>query len=208
MSRRPRRELAGGLAHVTSRTVRRFPLFLGERDALAYLALLDHVTRDIADWQILAYCLMPNHVHLVVDAEIEQLSLAMHRVNGVYAQRFNRVHGYRGHLFQGRFHAKPVEDEAHLPGSARYVTMNPVRAGLCERPENWRWSSYRATLGVAPTPAFLRYERLLSSLAADVSVARRIFRDFVEQELARAPEVGTVPGTVPTRAVPTRAEAA
>jgi putative transposase len=200
MSRRPRRELAGGLAHLTSRTVRRFPLFLGERDALAYLGLLDHVTREVADWEVLAYCLMPNHVHLVVDAEVEQLSVAMHRINGVYAQRFNRVHGFRGHLFQGRYHAKPIADEAHLPGSIRYVAMNPVRAGLCERPENWRWSSYRATLGLAPAPPFLNVDRLLSSLSADVRVARRMFRDFVEQELARAPVPGTVPGTVPSRA--------
>ncbi len=156
--------------------------------------------REVADWQILAYCLMPNHVHLVVDAEIEQLSVAMHRVNGVYAQRFNRVHGFRGHLFQGRYHSKPIGDEAHLPGSIRYVVMNPVRAGLCERPENWRWSSYRATLGLAPAPPFLNVDRLLSSLSPDVRVARRMFRDFVEQQLAGAPEAGTVPGTVPTRA--------
>ena len=69
MSRRPRSELPGGLAHVTCRTIRRTPLFHSERDARGYLVLLDHVTRDAADWSVLAYCLMPNHVHLVVDCE-------------------------------------------------------------------------------------------------------------------------------------------
>jgi putative transposase len=198
--------LGGGLTHVTSRTVRRLPLFLNERDALAYLALLDHVTLDVASWSVLAYCLMPNHVHLVVDAEVGELSLAMHRVNGLYAQRFNRLHGFAGHLFQGRYGAKPIRDEAHLPGSLRYVVMNPVRAGLCGRPDQWRWSSYRATLGRAAVPRFLDVERALSCFGTETSEAGAAFRGFVEDTLARAPAAGTVPGTVPVRAgtVPVR----
>lgn len=198
MPRRARRELPGGLAHVTTRTVRRLPLFLAETDALAYLDLLDFVTREIADWSILAYCLMPNHVHLVVDAEIEELARAMHRLNGLYAQRFNREHGFTGHLFQGRYHTEPIQDEAHLPGSLRYAVMNPVRAGLCERPENWRWSSYRATIGLAAVPRFLDVERALECFGGDLAASRRRFRDFVEQQLARMPDEGTVPGTVPS----------
>lgn len=193
MARRPRYELGGGLAHVTSRTVRKLPLFLGQRDALAFLALLDHVTREIADWKIFAYCLMPTHVHLVVDAEVDELSHAMHRVNGIYAQRFNRVHGFTGHLFQGRYHAKPVRDEAHLPGSLRYVVMNPVRAGLCSEPQNWRWSSYRAMIGLAPAPGFLDVDRALSCFGLDEHAARDAFRDFVEHALPLAPGAGTVP---------------
>ena len=117
------------------------------------MALLDATTRDVAEWTILAYCLMPNHVHLVVDAPIGDLSTAMHRVNGLYAQRFNREHGYCGHLFQGRFHAKPIRHESHLPGSIRYVLLNPVRAGLCGHPQQWRWSSYRACAGLEPAQA-------------------------------------------------------
>ena len=182
---------------MTARTVRKLPLFLDERDALAFLGVLDHVTRDVASWSILAYCLMPNHVHLAVDAEVDQLSLAMHRVNGLYAQRFNREHGFSGHLFQGRYHAKPIRQGAHLPGSLRYVVMNPVRAGLCARPEHWRWSSYRATVGLAARPRFLDVERALACFAADPAAARAAFRRFVEQELAQPPQAGTVPGTVP-----------
>jgi putative transposase len=196
MARLARRELGGGLFHVTARTVRRLPLFVNERDALALLALLEHITDEIAEWTILAYCLMPNHFHLVVEAEVAQLSGAMHRVNGVYAQRFNRVHGYRGHLFQGRFHAKPVRDDAYLPQSLRYVLLNPVRAGLCERPEHWRWSSYRASIGLAPSPRFLSHDRLASALETSPADVARVLRAFVEAPL----EPGTVPGTVPTRA--------
>jgi len=186
MARRPRKELPDGLAHVTCRTVRRFPLFRTERDAAAYLDLLDFVTREVAEWQVLTYCLMPNHVHLVVDARVEQLSLAMQRLNGLYAQGFNREHGYRGHLFQGRFHAKPIRDEAHLPGSIRYVLRNPVRAGLCDQAANWRWSSYRSCAGLEPPRPFLAAKRVLSLFGNDEDAARTAFRDFVADDLERA----------------------
>lgn len=199
MPRRARREIGGGSAHVTCRTVRRLPLFVDQRDALAYLALLDEVTRDVARWSVLAYCLMPNHVHLAVDADVDELAAAMHRVNGLYAQRFNRIHGFTGHLFQGRYHSKPIVDEAALPAALRYVVMNPVRAGLCGRPENWRWNSYRAVVGLEWAPRFLDVEYALSAFGAEPAAARAAFRRFVEQELPRAPSEGTVPGTVPAR---------
>lgn len=199
MARIARRELGDGLGHVTARTVRRVPLFLDGRDALALLSLLDYVTSDVADWEVLAYCLMPNHFHLVVDAEVDQLSLAMQRLNGSYAQRFNRVHGFTGHLFQGRFHTEPIHSEAHLPVSIRYVVLNPVRAGLCERPEQWRWSSYRASIGLAPIPRFLAVGRLLALFGVEPSSARDTFRSFVEAALPE-PAPGTDPGTVPAPA--------
>lgn len=196
MARSARRELPDGFAHVTCRTVRRFPLFKTARDAVALLDLLDHVTRDVVEWSVLAFCLMPNHLHLVVDARVAELSLAMHRVNGLYAQRFNRVHGYRGHLFQGRFHTRPIRDEAHLPGSIRYVLRNPVRAGLCAQPCNWRWSSYRACAALEPARPFLALERALSFFGPDPVAAREAFCRFVDDDDACS-RVGTVPGTVP-----------
>jgi putative transposase len=200
MSRRPRSELPGGLAHVTCRTIRRTPLFHSERDARGYLVLLDHVTRDAADWSVLAYCLMPNHVHLVVDASVDQLSVAMHRANGLYAQRFNREHGYRGHLFQGRFHAKPILEEGHLPGSIRYVLLNPVRAGLCARPEHWRWSSYRTCAGLEPPSTFVAVERVLAYFGADPEVARSRFCRFVQDGVERPTPGGLSPGLSPAPA--------
>lgn len=201
MARGARNELPGGLAHVTTRTIRKLPLFRTERDAAALLALLDHVTREVASWRILTYCLMPNHVHLVVDAEIDQLSLAMHRINGLYAQRFNREHGYRGHLFQGRYHTKPIRQEAHLPGSIRYVVLNPVRAWLCAHPKNWRWSSYRACAGLEPAPPFLDESGVLSLFGPDEHTARTRFCAFVEDGLALAREGGQSPGLSPSRPV-------
>jgi REP element-mobilizing transposase RayT len=196
MARRARKELPGGLAHVTCRTIRRYPMFRTERDAFALLDLLDYETRRVDRLHVLAYCLMPNHVHYVMDASVEQLSLVMQRVNGRFAQRFNREHGYRGHLFQGRFHAKPIVDESHLPASLRYVVLNPVRAGLCEQPDRWRWSSYRGCLGLEPARRFLDIERALSLFGPDLAASRGALRAFVEEDLPS----GTVPGTVPDAA--------
>ena len=203
MARLARRELPDGLHHVTSRAVRRLPLFVSERDALALLSLVDHVTGKTARWKVLAYCLMPNHFHLVVEAEIAELSIAMHRVNGLYAQRFNREHGYRGHLFQGRFHATPILTEGHLPESVRYVLLNPVRAGLCERPEHWRWSSYRASIALASSPRFLSHDRLASALGTTPADVQEVLREFVESALPAQLRPGTVPGTVPPVPPPT-----
>ena len=197
MARPPRIEVAGGLAHVTARTIRRFPLFIDQGDALALLSLLDHITRDLVDWRVLAYCLMPNHFHLVLDAEVEQLSLGMQHLNGKYAQRFNRVHGFRGHLFQGRFHSEPIRTEAHLPTSVRYVVLNPVRAGLCDDPEQWRWSSYGASIGLAPVPPFISLSRLLACFDRNPSRARHLLRAFVEAALAAPADPGSDPGSDP-----------
>lgn len=191
------------MAHVTCRSIRRLPLFDTEADARGYLTLLDHVTRDVAAWSVLAYCLMPNHVHLVVDSSVDQLSLAMHRLNGLYAQRFNRDHGYRGHLFQGRFHAKPVRDDAHLPGSIRYVLLNAVRANLCARPEQWRWSSYRACAGLEPPHPFLDVERVLAYFDADPELAKTRFCEFVADGIERTTARGQSRGQSPFRAAAT-----
>lgn len=157
-------------------------MFVIERDAGAYLDLLDYVAPRIS-WVCLTYCLMPNHVHLLVDAAQEQLSAAMRYVNGVYAQRFNREHGYRGHLLQGRFKAKPIVDEGHLAEAVRYIVMNPVRAGLCERPELWPWSSYRAHLGLTSPRRFLDVRRVLRLFDRDDGKAREELRRYVELAL-------------------------
>lgn len=209
MPRIARRQLPDGLSHVTCRTVRRFPLFLTERDAHAYLALCQHVTREAAEWDVLAYCLMPNHVHLVVDAATTQLSLAMRHLNGLYAQRFNREHGYRGHLFQGRFHARPIVDEPHLLRSIRYTVLNPVRAGRCTHPRQCRWSSYRACAGLEPARPFLNVDRVLSLFGSSPIAAQEAFRDFVELDVAAARDTardrGQSPGLAPARPTATPA---
>ncbi len=92
------------------------------------------------DWTCHAFCLMTNHYHLIVEAERPDLSRGMHRLNGRYAQLFNRRHGRDGHLFRGRYSVYVIDCETRLEASCRYVIENPVRAGLSQTASDWPWS--------------------------------------------------------------------
>jgi REP element-mobilizing transposase RayT len=164
---------------VTSRGNRGQPTFVTDTDRVRFLALLEAVCAK-AGWTVHAYCLMPNHYHLVVEIEAPTLSSGLQRLNGTYAQMFNRLHGLRGHLFQGRFHSVGVEADPHLLELSRYLPLNPVRARLCNGPADWPWSSYRATLGMSWPAPFLTVDRVLGLFALDRQRAREAFRAFVE----------------------------
>jgi REP-associated tyrosine transposase len=147
-------ETAGGIFHVTTRGVRKTPIFVDEHDRDAFVELLAKVVRTQA-WKLHAYCLMTNHFHLLVETPDANLSPGMQRLNSAYAARFNRRHGFEGHVVERRFHCEPVVSVWHLLEAARYIVLNPVRAGLCLAPGSWEWSSYGATIGRARKPAFL-----------------------------------------------------
>jgi putative transposase len=126
--------------HVTQRGSRRQLTFFDEADYRAYVDLLaDQLPRAEAD--VLAYCLMPNHVHLIlVPHNKNSLATLLRRTHARYARRINLMHDWQGHLWQERFHSF-VMDDAHLLAAGRYVELNPVRAGLCNRADEWPWSS-------------------------------------------------------------------
>ena len=126
--------------HVTQRGNRRQRVFFQHQDWLAYLGLVRVACAEV-DTKILAYCLMPNHVHLIlVPTHEDGLRAAMADAHRRYTRRVNFREGWRGHLWQDRFHSF-VMDGAHLRAAIPYVEDNPVRAGLCERAAAWRWSS-------------------------------------------------------------------
>jgi hypothetical protein len=122
---------------------------------------------------------MENHYHLIIETPEGNLSRGMRQLNGVYTQSFNRRHQRVGHLFQGRFKALLVEKENYLLILCRYVVLNPVRAGLVKRPEEWEWSSYRATAGEEKCPSFLTVEWILSQFGSDKDEAKKEYRKFV-----------------------------
>lgn len=123
--------------------------------------------------EVLAYCLMGNHYHLVLHTKRANLSLLMRHLNGVYTQAYNRRHGLVGHLFQGRFKAILVDRETYLLTLCRYVELNPVRANLCKSAEEWPWSSYRAHVALVETPDWLDTDGLHAFLLGhDVSHAK------------------------------------
>jgi putative transposase len=124
------------------------PIFSEDDDRTRFLRLLERVTRRWG-WSFHALCLMETHYHLVFTTTREQLSRGMHQLNGLYARRFNEKYARWGHLFGDRFACRVVEDEKYLTTLCRYVVLNPVRAGLCERAEDWPWSYSR--YGLAAT---------------------------------------------------------
>lgn len=177
---------AGGVFHITARGNRRQAIFEDDRDREQFLRLLaDVVQRN--GWQCHAFCLMPNHYHLLVETPEPNLSAGMHRLNGVYAQWFNRRHGVDGHLFQRRFHSVLVESTWHLLETSRYIVLNPVRAGLCRHPREWTWSSYRTMLGAGnrSESSLLTVDWLLAQFGRTTSTARAAYRRFVDDVTRR-----------------------
>lgn len=152
MPRKPRLNLPHAHYHVYARGNNRGSLFVDDADRLLYLRLLGKtVSRD--EWRCLEYCLMSNHVHLLIQTPEANLSHGMQLVHGRYAQAFNFRHDRRGHLFEGRFGAVRIESDRQLIAVSRYIAQNPVEAGLCERAEDWPWSSFYA--GSAQRPEWL-----------------------------------------------------
>jgi len=148
MARLARAVVGGYPHHLTQRGVRSMAVFRGDLDRQAYLDLLREQSARFG-LKFLAWCLMTNHVHLVVVPEAERsLALAVGEAHRRYTRLRNFAEGVRGYLFQGRF-CSCVLDERHLLAAARYVELNPVRAGLVRRAQDWGWSSARYHLGQA-----------------------------------------------------------
>ena len=151
MARLARLVVPGLPHHVTQRGVRRMPTFFEDADYRTYRELVAEGCQS-AGTGVWAYCLMPNHVHLIlVPSTPDGLRAALGEAHRRYTWQVNRRHGWRGYLWQGRFHSF-VMDEPHLLACARYVERNPVRAGLVASPADWLWSSARAHLSGTDDP--------------------------------------------------------
>ena len=133
-----------GIYHVTTRGVAKTATFLAPEEYRLFLTLFAQAV-ERHDWRVHTFCLMPNHCHLVIETQLWRLSDGMHRLNGTYAQAFNRRHKRWGHLFGERFACWVVEDDDHLADTIEYVLQNPVRAGLVNRAEDWPWSGRRSS---------------------------------------------------------------
>jgi REP element-mobilizing transposase RayT len=146
MPRRPRSDLPDGIYHVTARGTGGIFVFIDNSDRARFAHLLSQVV-EMFSLRLHAWCLLGTHFHVVAECPREQLSSALHRLNGLYAQQFNERHDRRGHLFEERFASRLIETEEHLHAAIRYVLENPVAAGLCREPQEWLWSWPRDRFG-------------------------------------------------------------
>lgn len=178
MSRPLRIEYPDAVYHVTSRGNARSDIFHTTSDRETFLKILSGVVQRF-NWLCHAYCMMDNHYHLLIETPDGNLSKGMRQLNGVYTQKYNWLHQTTGHVFQGRYKAILVEKDSYLLELCRYVVLNPVRAGMTEKPEQWIWSSYRFTAGTKNPPEYLTTDWILRLLHQNKSEAQKQYRRFV-----------------------------
>ena len=177
---RPLRDIEPGIFHVTCHGVRDTSLFRDDIDRLRFLTELAAVCAR-PGWTCVQYCLMTTHFHLLVDVEEGVLPPAMQQLNFRYACAFNARHGTRGHVLERRYNAGRLRSEQHLLAAFRYIARNPVVARLCARPQDWPWSSYAATVGLADPISFIDASRVLSLFGAVREIAIGLLREYVEE---------------------------
>jgi REP element-mobilizing transposase RayT len=178
VARKPREEFPGAVVHVYARGVRKLAIYVDDVDRHNYLALLGQVV-ERQGWRLLAYCLMRNHVHLLVETPEPNLGAGMCRLHGLHAQAFNRRHRHTGHVFQGRYAAVIVRTDAQLVAVARYIALNPVQAKLCDDAAAWPWGSHVAVVGGTAAPRWLDATQLLGYFGADGGEPRERYLDYV-----------------------------
>ena len=177
MARKARAEVEGGLYHVITRGNNRRQIFNSPADYEKFLSLLA-VQKAKLSFFLYAYCLMTNHVHLLLERQASAVGRIMHRLLTGYAQYYNRRHRRVGHLLQGRHKAILCQSERYLSELVRYIHLNPVRAGIVTRPEGYKYSSHRAYLGLEPA-GIVDVDPVLRHFGASKEVARDRYRKFV-----------------------------
>ena len=139
----------GAIYHITTRGNHRNDIFRDEEDFKAYLACLQEalVYYSHLNYELVVYCLMDNHVHLIIKTGKEPLTRIMTRINSIYTKYFNKKYNYIGHLFQAKYFSELMESDEQILETSRYVHLNPVKALMVSKPEEYQWSNYRVFIG-------------------------------------------------------------
>ncbi|MBS8265685.1 transposase [Mesobacillus boroniphilus] len=181
MARKARVKSTSGIYHVMFRGVNRQDIFHDDEDRMKFLEILKKY-KEYAGLVVYAWCLMSNHIHLLLKEGEEGIGATMKRVGVSYALFFNWKYQTSGHLFQNRFNSESVEQDDYFLTVVRYIHQNPVKAGMVGRVEDWRWSSCS---GYYDQPCFpeglLERSRVLQMFSPDASIAKEKFREYNEQ---------------------------
>lgn len=180
MSRPLRIEYPGAVYHVMNRGLNQNLIFLDRKDYEIFLATLEEGCR-LFDVVVYAYCLMPNHYHLLIRTPSGNLSRFMRHLNGVYTQRFNREHGRDGPLYRGRFKGILVQEDSYLIEVVRYIHKNPVKAKLVERLSQFKWSSHKSYTGEKSPMPGLDASFVLQYFSRNRGKAVELYRRFMSE---------------------------
>lgn len=181
MARQARKTSKSGVYHVIVRGANRQEIFHDDDDRIKFLETLQKV-KIKAEMKVYAWCLMGNHVHLLLKEGSESISVVMKRIGVTYAIYYNWKYKTNGHLFQDRFKSENVENVNYLLTVTRYIHQNPVKAGIVPQPHHWKWSSCLGYYGepVYP-PSLLDSNYLLNMFSPDRSIAIERFKEFNER---------------------------
>ncbi len=182
MARPLRLQFPGATYHVFSRGNNRGQVYLTDRDRIKFIELLGRLNEKFAV-RIFAYCLMPNHFHLLLETPLGNLSRAVQYLNSTYTAFFNHAHDRTGHVFQGRFKSILVEKDSYLLELTRYIHLNPVATDLSRSPHRYRWSSYRSYLYPKTKQDWLFTEEVTNRFSSSYRAGIRGYRKFVEDRL-------------------------
>lgn len=188
MGRPLRIEYPGALYHITSRGNERKSIFLDDENRTRFLEILREY-HDRYGILIHSYVLMGNHYHLILETPQGNLLKVMHGINGRYTGYFNRRYERSGHLFQGRYKGILVDKDAYLIQLSRYVHLNPVRARIVARPEQYKWSSYSGYMGKEKESGWVEHAWVLSKFGSDAKAAKKKYSAYVEEGIKG--EIGT-----------------
>jgi REP element-mobilizing transposase RayT len=189
---RPKREFdAGGIYHLGSRGSNRGLVFRYDGDRQAFLDRVANVTRRY-ELRWIAYCLMGNHYHAIVQTPDSRLSPAMRDLHGGFSRLCRSIYGRDAHLFKNRFWCEPIDSPQYFITAMSYLDLNPVRAGLCCHPAEWPWGSYRATVGLERPLAFLAPEIFLRGISPDLDMARKEYAHLIDAAVTDLPIVSGV----------------
>ena len=163
MPRKPLVFFPGAIYHITNRGNRHSPLFYDDQDRMEYLKILEE-THAYYPFNVHTYCLMGNHIHVLVETITHHPKDIMKRLNTLYAIYLNKRYEFEGHVFQGRYKAKLIDSQQYFIESSRYIHMNPVEANIIDSPENYPWSSlhYYLPENKIPPPPFITTDKILS----------------------------------------------
>lgn len=181
MPRKPRIKSRNGIYHVMLRGANKQEIFHDDRDNMKFLDILKKYKVE-SDMSVYAWCLMNNHLHLLVKEAPEGLSVTMKRITVSYAAYYNLKYQTSGHLFQDRFRSESVESRRYFMTVIRYIHQNPVKAGIVDHIDGWPWSSYPAYCGQKIYPDDLLHSKMvLQMVSEDPTIAREKFKEFNEQ---------------------------
>jgi putative transposase len=186
MPRQPRIEYPNAIHHVIQRGNKRWPVFERPDDRRVYLSILREEARRHG-WRVLTYCLLPNHVHLLIHTPQPTLARGMGRANTRYALAYNNSRGLSGHVFQGRFKNRLVESDRHLVAAFIYIAYNPLEAKLCRHPRDWVWSAHAELLGRRRASGVLA-DDALETFGSTRERARDRYERYVESFLTAPAE--------------------